>query len=693
MASAKEVISKARSYIGCNYKHFCSSMGCGPTDWCAAFVSVVSRECGMSAPWDLSCTSQRDMWRSKGLWHEGVNGLKAGCYVYFDWKNDGYCYHVGIVSKASRSGITIIDGNSGDTGPDYLSTSVAERTLSSDDWEFQRITGYATPDYTGGVTYTASSATSDTVDTDSEATTAEPQRVNLDEYVNLLTDEVNKMMATKTRNMRYVEYTSRFYGSPFRFLDNTDPPIELGGSAGEASFREGRTYAKNISLEAPLVHFIPGVPSYLKDMSKADMTVFKEYVTSNTNRNDEVSQSVLDRIMSVEGRYFSFVPSYGEYTRYLNMLCRAAATYSGIGDKNVPGTTIKYKHYDYSAWQDGAISSDAPNIFGYTPDTQEQVATTKLEDLISSIGDLGEKLTDALKNVTKDIFGGSRSVKMYVDASMSFNESLSNDTGKSQISGLFDQGESLAKELHMWMGGGSTSKVVGDATAVLANSVNALADTVLKMIGMGSTQLSNLTDYATYIISGSNVIFPDLWTDSSYSKSYSISTTLISPYGDDESRFLYLIMPLMAILAMGMPRQTSANSFTSPMFVRVVSKGQYSCEMGIISDISIEKGGDGALSASGLPMSIKVNIGLKDLYSTISMPNTSQPGLFFNNNALIEFLAATCGVDMIEPNIKLKIDTFLSTVAHVVTDIPRNAYDYVVDSLNNVVMRFTGLYK
>lgn len=703
MATVSQFISKARSYVGSGYKHFCDSMGLGLTDWCAAFVSVVAKECGMDTPWSASCTAQRDTWKGKGLWHSGVKGVKPGCIIYFDWDKTGDCDHVAIVTKVvSSDEIVIIDGNFAG-GNSAGTKKVAERTITSSDPEYGigKVAGYSTPELTGGVTYSASSASSGLKYDFSVLANAEPIEINLDDYVSTMKSEIETMMASYTKNMRFVEYTGKFFGSPFRFLDNTDPPINITEGDGEdqIEFNEGRTYVKNISLEAPLVHFIPGVPSYLKDMSKSNMQVFEEYVRGRikNTENENLSNTVLEKIMGIEGRYFSFVPAFAEYRRYLNILCRTAAVYMGIGDRIVPGTAVKrpdreeegitYANYDYSNWQDDGISSSASTLFGDLEDGQlnEQKATTRFEDFISGVD-------DTVKHIAKDIFGGTKSVKIYADSSSSFSESLSNNTSQSQIAGMFDTAESLSKELQFWAGGTSAGDVVGGVAQTLTDSVGALAEGVLKLVGLGSTQLTNLTDYASYIISGSNVIFPELWTDSSYSKSYSCSATFLSPYGDPESRFLYTIMPLMFILALALPRQTSANSFTSPMFVRVVSKGQYSCEMGIISGVSIEKGGDAAWSASGMPLSIKVNIDIKDLYTALSMPNTTQPGLFFSNDALIEFLSATCGIDMIEPNLKLKIDTFLNTVVHVATDIPRNIYENSVQKLNNIVMRFLGIY-
>jgi hypothetical protein len=300
---------------------------------------------------------------------------------------------------------------------------------------------------------------------------------------------------------------------------------------------------------------------------------------------------------------------------------------------------------------------------------------------------------NALNELKGDIFGGQESVKCYVDASSSFSESLSNSTGQSQIAGMLDTGESIAKELDFWLSNaGGVAGAGGDIAGSLLNAVGTLTDGLLSAFGLGNTNIANITDYAKYIISGSNIIFPDMWQDSAYSKSYRFTLDLISPYGDDESIFLNLIMPLMFIIALTAPRQTSANSYASPFLVRVVSKGWFSCDMGIIDSIDIEKGGSDAWNASGMPLTLKVGISVKDMYSAMSIPSSSQPGLFYNNSGLIEFLAATCGVDTIVPNLTLKINTILNILGNMATDIPDNIYNKVVQGLNNAVMKWTKLF-
>lgn len=556
--------------------------------------------------------------------------------------------------------------------------------------------------YAGDTTYTAAVAETidnpDYVNTTTETPEVEGEvediyNVDLTDYMKDLNAEVESMMTSSAKSMKYIGNAHRFFGAPYRFLKETDPTISFT-DADKKSFNDGRTYTKNIAMEAPLVHFIPGLPTYMQDISNTNREILSNYVKEKQADN-EVSNAVLERISGIEGRYFDFVASFSEYIKYVNILCRTSAMYMGIGDKMVPGTNTKYKYYNYENWQDG--KDDFGKAF-FDKVTDWDTIVTDADGKGTIAGNVAafyeqyfSTVGETALSIAKEIVAGNKSVKFYVDSNSSFSESVSNSTSQSQISGLLETSQTLMKEVHFW-GGAKVSNTVTEASSDITGAVGNIANSALTLIGLGESGLTNLANYANYIISGSNIVFPEMWTDSSYSKSYRFSVDLVSPYGDSESIFINIIVPLMFILGFTLPRQTSANSYASPMLVRVVSKGWFSCDMGIIDGISIEKGGDDEWNASGLPLSMKVDISVKDLYTTLSIAKTTQPELFFNNPALLEFLAATCGVDTIQPNLKLKLATFFTGLLNVGSDLPSNVYNTTIETLNNTIMKFTKLF-
>lgn len=505
------------------------------------------------------------------------------------------------------------------------------------------------------------------------------------EIVDSIQNSIDQMLANAVDNMKDVGFTHRFIGAPFRFLKATDPILKHDTGDLNTSFEEGRGYLHHIGAEAPLVHFIPGLPTYLKDFDANNKEALSQYI-NNKQQGNEMAASIINRINSIEGRYFEFVPQYAAFMKYVNMLCRASAIYLGIGEKHVPGTDIPYKKYNWSNWQNGGkhIKDGTEEVFDPEASWGEQAA---------SVGEAVSVLVDNVINkLTADVFGGYNSVKCYVDASSSFSEDFSNNTKESAVAGLFETAESAVKELNFWAGGAKATNKLQEIGNNLTQSIDSVSEDILKVLGLGGSNLDNIGNYAGHIITGSNIIFPEMWGDSSYSKSYNFSINLVSPYGDPESLFLNIIQPMMFILPFVMPRQTSGNSYTSPFLVRVVAKGWFSCDMGIVEGVSIEKGGSDAWTANGMPLEVKLGIRVKDLYTSMSMASSSQPMLYFNNPTLIEFLSTTCGVNTIQPNISLKIMTMMNLFANYATDIPTNLYSQTVQFLNNKVMEWTKLY-
>jgi len=202
----------------------------------------------------------------------------------------------------------------------------------------------------------------------------------------------------------------------------------------------------------------------------------------------------------------------------------------------------------------------------------------------------------------------------------------------------------------------------------------------------GENLFSRILGVAPNVLNGSNILFPELWGDSSYNKSYNVTINLVSPYGDKESIYLNVIVPLMHLLALCLPKQTTANTFASPFLVKVFAKGWFSCEMGIIDSISIDKAGSGdSWSVHGLANEMKVTLSIKDLYSNLMVTNATRPDLFFQNYGLIDFLAVTCGVDITKPNFLLKLETIYSVFFGKALDLPKNMYNELIQAIRRQI--------
>lgn len=115
--------------------------------WCAAFVSAIAIECGLTdiIPTECGCQRQIELFRHLGRWEESDSMIPLpGDLIYYDWNIEkkgectGWADHVGIVVGTKWPYIQVIEGN--------LKDSVGYHSLRIDDVQ---IRGFARPDYAG----------------------------------------------------------------------------------------------------------------------------------------------------------------------------------------------------------------------------------------------------------------------------------------------------------------------------------------------------------------------------------------------------------------------------------------------------------------------------------------------------------------------------------------------------------------
>jgi len=159
---------------------------------------------------------------------------------------------------------------------------------------------------------------------------------------------------------------------------------------------------------------------------------------------------------------------------------------------------------------------------------------------------------------------------------------------------------------------------------------------------------------------------PDVWTNSSFNRSYSMQFKFESPYGDDLSVFENVVVPFALLLIMATPRQIGKVSYTSPFMVRVHSKGWFSIPMGIIESMSITRSRvKNSVTASGHSRSIEVSLTIKDLSPMmmlgLNMGSFSKP---YNANVGFQQYLSTIGALSISDtkSIKARMSLFFKTI-------------------------------
>ena len=215
---------------------------------------------------------------------------------------------------------------------------------------------------------------------------------------------------------------TKIFGLPHQFLESTDIRIDSNNNFGYQ-------FLTNIYAERPIVTLMPGKMLYLPDYSKADAKVFGSIMAGGGFENENsknVLQSIIDTHDAGETRYYDFATDYSEYIKHVNLLCRVAAIYLGIGDLKGP-CGEKYKNMDWGNYQ---AFNDYKN---------------PVKD--SFLFEVKQAGTQFIQDFT---VGQRAYVNFYIDPNSSVNESMSNTTQKSQLEGAFDSVEGIVKEGNMF---------------------------------------------------------------------------------------------------------------------------------------------------------------------------------------------------------------------------------------------------
>lgn len=456
---------------------------------------------------------------------------------------------------------------------------------------------------------------------------------------------------------------TRIFGMPHQFLETADSRIDKYNNFGYC-------FTKDIFMERPIMTLMPGKPNYLPEYAETDKKTFESLSLEFENEN---SKSAMKGMIEEYGetRYYDFASDYHTYIRYVNLMCRVASVYLGIDEKLGPDGKTAYRDYNwanYQSFNEYSSKIEDKNILKHQPNIIE--ATAK-----------------ALETLGQDIIGERTYVNFFIDPNSSVNETISNSTQASQLEGAFDSMEGIIKEVNMFMN--SSSDMAGNATDYLAKAGEKLLE-VGNAVSFGL--FKNLLGLAEeQVLHGANLIFPEVWMDSEYSKTYSINIKLASPYGTKEAIYLNVLVPMFHALCLTLPRQTSANSYASPFIVRGFANGWFSIDMGMVESIDIDKGPEQSWTVEGLPTQCDITLTIKDFYSQLMMTDSGHPKMFWDNQGLMDYLGVACGVDLSRPNVLFKIDTFRAILGNW-KDIPNNIYLKQVDNLKKVLADVTNFF-
>lgn len=401
------------------------------------------------------------------------------------------------------------------------------------------------------------------------------------------------------------------HGMPHQFLPIVDTRVD--NKIG--SF--GRKFADKIVAKMPVMVVTPGTPIFLKDYSQSDKrSMLTKLLVGSSDK------SSIDRILGREGKYYSLKFDYKGYYEYVNPTLRIIAKMMDIDREYLNG--VRLSQFDWGS----DIEADLSNILNYT-----------------------------------------NGIAFYIDSEKQIQESFSTSTTnsmlKDSINGLSDYG----RELQFLLGSGQALSGINLPGAVdnftstegiqkNFENVNDFVNNVL----MGSGNIfGRLTKNIGTLVGGGKLVFPEIWSDSEFSRSYSVRMKFISPDPSPMSLYLNIMVPLILCICLAAPRESGVNGYISPYLIKAYYKSMFNVDLGIITSLGIRKGEEGHWTRSGIPTVVEVDMEIKDLYSSFSISNTMKDSNIFNNTILMDYLATMCGINLNEPDIYRQVSYYMST--------------------------------
>ena len=383
------------------------------------------------------------------------------------------------------------------------------------------------------------------------------------------------------------------------------------------SSKFGRKYSEKIVGRMPLLFLTPGSANFMKGFGDED----KSAILSSLSLEDDADASGI--LLGKNGRYFSFDFAYDSYYKFLNPMCQTVAKLLGIEEKEVTigSYTAKLKNYDWSKATNDDFSS---------------------------------------------YFSSAKSIPFYLDSEKNITETFGNSTRESSLTSQTNGFRSQAQDLKFALG------------AVTQADLGSVLD--LSGIGSEGGILDRISSGFTTVVQGGKLVFPKMWDDSDFSRSFSLSMKLRSPDHDTLSIYLNILVPYLHLVAMTAPHSDNeyeaSNGMRSPFLVRGFYKGFFNVDMGIINSLQATKGKECGWNDDGLPTEMDISIDLEDLYTNMFLTDVGgvfglgDAKTFVNNTAEIDYLSNLAALNLAKPELIRKVELYNLLVGSTTVNLP-----------------------
>ena len=324
-------------------------------------------------------------------------------------------------------------------------------------------------------------------------------------------------------------------GRPPTYCSNCDP--------------RDRVFRNTMMKSAPLISVLPGAPKFLGGLRLLDFTKDTQAVEEEQKRPGESDKSVVEFLKESVGssrdlRYYAFDAMWYEYYSYVN--------------------TMATELWVKMGFPDGGLTFDVQN--GIRAHDDWIVKTPKRNGILMN----------------------SNALCYYLDyKGTQVSESNSNEYGASMLEGAIKTPSSMMREMNFLLGIDYTDvEMKNKMTGLSEEERRAISENMRRGQGLiGSTMqgiagaldsmvgINGQGGVAQTIVTGSQFMFPEIWHDSRFSRSYTMAFKFQAPYGDNYSVFKYVYLPLLTLLGLALPRQESEISYMAPFLVKIDAPG------------------------------------------------------------------------------------------------------------------------
>lgn len=407
-------------------------------------------------------------------------------------------------------------------------------------------------------------------------------------------------------------YGNLILGTPPLFTSTTDPKNRVTLNTFVKDFR--------------FLSLTPGMPKYNGGYTEqmiynGSSDTFKTQTRLPSEVLDYLRKNGLDTDFgNKDKRYYTFETAFDDYYAYLETMLNAIWIKLGLAKNE----NDKYSLFTFSKGE--SVSSDLQaqykTALGFylerVPNISESISNSEFQNNIE--GDINAA-SDNFQNINYLTGMGSAT------GAMAAVKSINRGTA-----GMLQQWDTLK------------SRIIDPIMNGVTLSVKGILNLAKNIASYGANNDISAVIQQFTVTNGMKVKYPNLWSDSAYSKNMNFDFEFFSPYGDPLSIFHYVYVPFCALLCFALPRQADQNGYVSPFFVRADVPGHFTTDLALVSDMTWTKGGSSGnlFTKDGLPRSIHVSLTLTDLYPYLSM--TKRVSFLSANPSYTVFLDSMAGL-------------------------------------------------